>query len=42
MHRHLLENCQSYLIEGVDALSIGCLTQNPPNIDISLKVQSLL
>ncbi|MFZ9001286.1 MAG: carboxylating nicotinate-nucleotide diphosphorylase [Bacteriovoracaceae bacterium] len=36
------ENCQNYLIEGVDAFSIGCLTQNPPNIDISLKVQSSL
>ena len=32
-----LENIDSYLIEGVDAISIGCLTHTPTIIDLSFK-----
>jgi nicotinate-nucleotide pyrophosphorylase (carboxylating) len=32
-----LENIDSYLIDGVDAISIGALTYDAPHVDISLK-----
>lgn len=34
-----LKNISNYLIEGVDAISLGCLTQAPPPVDIALKIQ---
>jgi nicotinate-nucleotide pyrophosphorylase (carboxylating) len=34
-----LKNIKSYLIEGVNAISIGALTHSAPNIDISLEVE---
>lgn len=33
-----LDNISNYLINGIDALSIGGLTHNPPPFDISLKI----
>lgn len=33
-----LNNIDSYLIEGVDAISIGALTHSAPSIDISLEI----
>lgn len=33
-----LDNIQHYLMKGIDALSIGGLTHNPPPFDISLKI----
>jgi nicotinate-nucleotide pyrophosphorylase (carboxylating) len=35
-----LENIDQYLIAGIDAISVGSLTQNPPRIDLSLKMES--
>lgn len=35
-----LENIENYLIDGIDAISIGALTHNPPPVDLSLKVVS--
>ena len=32
-----LDNIDSYLIKGVDAISVGCLTNSPHLIDISMK-----
>ena len=32
-----LDNIDSYLIKGVDAISVGCLTHSPHLIDISMK-----
>ena len=32
-----LENMDQFLIRGVDALSMGSLTQGVPSVDISLK-----
>lgn len=34
-----LKNIKNYLIEGVNAISIGALTHSAPNIDISLEVE---
>ena len=34
-----LDNLNSYLIEGVDAISSGSLTYNAPHVDISLKYE---
>ena len=34
-----LENMDSYLIDGVDAISIGGLTQFPQKVDLSLKME---
>jgi nicotinate-nucleotide pyrophosphorylase (carboxylating) len=34
-----LENLDGYLIEGVDAFSIGAITYNAPHVDISLKFE---
>jgi nicotinate-nucleotide pyrophosphorylase (carboxylating) len=34
-----LDNVESYLIEGVDAISVGCLTHSPQLIDISMKLR---
>jgi nicotinate-nucleotide pyrophosphorylase (carboxylating) len=36
-----LENLNLYLIKGIDAISIGGLTHNPPPVDFSLKMSSL-
>lgn len=36
-----LENLMSYLIEGVDAISIGALTNSAPRVDLSLKFKAL-
>jgi nicotinate-nucleotide pyrophosphorylase (carboxylating) len=33
------KNIKSYLIEGVNAISVGALTHSAPNIDISLEVE---
>jgi nicotinate-nucleotide pyrophosphorylase (carboxylating) len=33
-----LNNLQDYLIEGVDAISIGALTHSAPHIDLSMKI----
>jgi nicotinate-nucleotide pyrophosphorylase (carboxylating) len=33
------ENFNDYLIRGVDAISIGSLTQFSPRVDISLKME---
>ena len=38
IHLGILEN---YLIEGVDAISIGALTHSPETVDISLKMRRL-
>ncbi|MEC7183011.1 MAG: nicotinate-nucleotide diphosphorylase (carboxylating), partial [Bdellovibrionota bacterium] len=38
IHLGILEN---YLIEGVDAISIGALTHSPETVDISLKMKRL-
>ena len=38
IHLGILEN---YLIEGVDAISIGALTHSPETLDISLKMKKL-
>jgi len=32
-----LDNLDSYLIQGVDAISVGAITNNAPKVDISLK-----
>jgi len=34
-----LENLKTYLIEGVDAISVGSLTSNVPRIDLSMKIE---
>jgi nicotinate-nucleotide pyrophosphorylase (carboxylating) len=34
-----IETIDQYFLEGVDALSIGELTHNPPRVDISLKIK---
>jgi len=34
-----INNLKNYLIEGVNAISVGALTHSAPNIDISLEVQ---
>lgn len=34
-----LANIQNYLIEGVNAISVGALTHSAPNVDISLEVE---
>lgn len=34
-----LENMQQFLIEGIDALSIGALTHSAPHVDLSLKMK---
>ena len=36
-----LKNLESYLIEGVDAISLGALTYSAPRVDISLKFKPL-
>lgn len=36
-----LESIPNYLIEGVDALSLGAITYSAPRVDLSLKFQSL-
>jgi nicotinate-nucleotide pyrophosphorylase (carboxylating) len=36
-----LSTLQSYLIEGVDALSIGSITYSAPRVDLSLKFKSI-
>ena len=36
-----LENLENYLIEGVDAISLGSLVYSAPRVDISLKFQPL-
>jgi nicotinate-nucleotide pyrophosphorylase (carboxylating) len=36
-----LETFSQYLISGVDAISLGCLTQFAPRVDISLKMEKL-
>ncbi len=33
-----LDNIDEYLVDGIDAISIGGLTQGPPRIDLSLKM----
>lgn len=37
-----LNNLQDYLIEGVDAISIGALTHSAPHIDLSMKISPLI
>ncbi len=32
-----LNNIDDYLIEGIDAISVGALTYDAPHVDISLK-----
>src|SRR5690606_13502452 len=32
-----LQTLESYLIEGVDAISVGSITYNAPSVDLSLK-----
>lgn len=34
-----LENIKNYLIEGIDAISIGALTHSAPHVDISMKIK---
>ena len=34
-----MNNLKSYLIKGVNAISVGALTHSAPNIDISLEVE---
>lgn len=34
-----LKNIRNYLIEGVNAISVGALTHSAPNVDISLEVE---
>lgn len=36
-----LENLEKYLIEGIDAISLGALTYSAPRVDISLKFKPL-
>jgi nicotinate-nucleotide pyrophosphorylase (carboxylating) len=36
-----LENIDDYLMEGVNAISIGGLTQSPPRVDLSLKMRKM-
>ncbi len=36
-----LNNISDYLIDGVDAISIGSITNNPPPVDISMKMVKL-
>ena len=36
-----LSNLESYLIYGVDAISLGALTYSAPRVDISLKFKPL-
>ena len=36
-----LNNINDYLIEGVDALSVGSLTHSAPRVDLSLKFQAI-
>lgn len=36
-----LETIENYLIEGVDALSIGALTHSAPHVDLSMKIKKL-
>jgi nicotinate-nucleotide pyrophosphorylase (carboxylating) len=36
-----LDNLESYLISGIDAISIGSLTQNPLKVDLSLKMRKV-
>ncbi|MGE3608973.1 MAG: carboxylating nicotinate-nucleotide diphosphorylase [Bacteriovoracaceae bacterium] len=36
-----LENLDNYLIEGVDAISIGALTNSAPRVDLSLKFKEV-
>ena len=33
-----LDNLKDYLIDGVDAISIGALTHSAPHIDLSMKI----
>lgn len=33
------ETVSAYMIEGVDVLSMGCLTQGVPHIDFSMKIE---
>ena len=35
-----LANIGNYLIEGVNAISVGALTHSPPGIDISVEVET--
>ena len=34
-----LENTENYLIEGVDAISVGAITNNAPAVDLSMKIR---
>ncbi len=36
-----LENLSQYLIEGIDAISIGALTHSAPHIDLSMKIKKI-
>ena len=36
-----LNNCEQYLISGVDAISIGALTHSAPHVDLSMKIKNL-
>jgi nicotinate-nucleotide pyrophosphorylase (carboxylating) len=36
-----LENCEQYLIGGVDAISIGALTHSAPHVDLSMKIKKM-
>lgn len=33
-----VDNVSKYMVEGVDIISMGCLTQGVPHIDFSLKI----
>jgi nicotinate-nucleotide pyrophosphorylase (carboxylating) len=33
-----LENLSNFLIEGIDAISIGALTHSAPHVDLSMKI----
>lgn len=34
-----LDNCEQYLLKGVDAISIGALTHSAPHVDLSMKMK---
>ena len=34
-----LQNLKQYMIEGVDAVSIGALTHSAPHVDLSMKIK---
>ena len=36
-----LDNVKSYLLDGVDAISIGALTHSAPHVDLSMKIKGL-